>query len=187
MLQVQRVEAFGKPAVDWGQEVASLGAFALVSPKAGEAHRGQQFPQFCALPLRNCECLMVPPLGGGSIAVARSKLPRDRCNSASKARSSFVSMISAASARCSIPSRGCPSTAHASASHRYCRGVPATAPVARTAVRPRLVARGLPVLPRESQDPIRVVLWPNPKITESHVPSRVPEVPRCAVAPRRCG
>src|SRR6516162_9476350 len=54
--------------MDRRQELASFGAFALVSPKAGEVHRGQQFPQFRALPRRNGECLMVTPLGGGSIA-----------------------------------------------------------------------------------------------------------------------
>src|SRR6266851_5115126 len=42
LLQDRRVEAFLEPAVDWREEVASLGALALVSPEAGEARSREQ-------------------------------------------------------------------------------------------------------------------------------------------------
>ena len=46
LLQVARVEAFGKPAVDRSEQVASLLRLALVAPEAREAHGGAEFPGF---------------------------------------------------------------------------------------------------------------------------------------------
>src|SRR5215471_10113128 len=54
--------------MDRREELASFRALALILPNAGEAHRGPQLPQFCALPFCNGECPMVTLLGGGSIA-----------------------------------------------------------------------------------------------------------------------
>jgi hypothetical protein len=44
LLEDRRVEALGEPAVNWCEEVAGFGAFALVSPKAREAHGGANLP-----------------------------------------------------------------------------------------------------------------------------------------------
>src|SRR4029077_13960751 len=40
--QIARVEAFGEPAVDRGEEGARFGALALIAPQAREARRGAQ-------------------------------------------------------------------------------------------------------------------------------------------------
>jgi len=47
--QVARVEALGEPAVDRGEEVARLGALALVAPQAREARRSAQLERASAL------------------------------------------------------------------------------------------------------------------------------------------
>jgi hypothetical protein len=44
LLEDRRVEALGEPAVNWCEEVAGFGAFALVSPKAREARGGANLP-----------------------------------------------------------------------------------------------------------------------------------------------
>src|SRR5262249_23267143 len=54
LLQVKRVEAFGEPAIDGREQVASLGALALIAPEAGEVESCTQLPEFGALPLRHC-------------------------------------------------------------------------------------------------------------------------------------
>src|ERR1700720_404885 len=43
LLQVGGVEAFGKPAIDRGDEVAGFGAPALLAPQPGEIADGAQF------------------------------------------------------------------------------------------------------------------------------------------------
>src|SRR5216684_1638854 len=70
LLQDRRVEAFLEPAVDWREEVASLGALALVSPEAGEARSRAQFPELGALVAcdiqRVAKCLLSrSPISGG--------------------------------------------------------------------------------------------------------------------------
>ena len=47
--EVARVEAFGEPAVDRGEEVARFGALALIAPEAREARRGAQLERAGAL------------------------------------------------------------------------------------------------------------------------------------------
>ena len=42
LLQNRRVETFGEPAVDRGQEFTGFGALALIPPKTGEATSGAQ-------------------------------------------------------------------------------------------------------------------------------------------------
>jgi hypothetical protein len=43
LLQIERVEAFGEPAVNRSQQFASLLRFALRTPEASEAHCGAEF------------------------------------------------------------------------------------------------------------------------------------------------
>jgi hypothetical protein len=50
LLQIERVEALGEPAVDQSEQFASLLRFALVTPEAREAYCRAEFPGFC-LPL----------------------------------------------------------------------------------------------------------------------------------------
>jgi hypothetical protein len=55
VLQDGRVEAFGEPAINWCEEIASFGGFPLVAPEAGELkncnllRRGHQGPIFACL------------------------------------------------------------------------------------------------------------------------------------------
>jgi hypothetical protein len=44
LFQIGRAEAFGEPAVDWGEQVAGFGAAALITPQARQGSRGAQFP-----------------------------------------------------------------------------------------------------------------------------------------------
>jgi hypothetical protein len=46
LLQIERVEAFRKPAIHRSEQLASLLRFALVAPEACEAHGGAEFPRF---------------------------------------------------------------------------------------------------------------------------------------------
>jgi hypothetical protein len=48
-LQIERVEAFGKPAVDPSEKFAGLIPFALIAPQPRHAHRRAQFPGLCLL------------------------------------------------------------------------------------------------------------------------------------------
>ena len=45
LLQIERVEAFGKPAVDRGEKIASLIPLALIAPKPRHAHCCAQPPR----------------------------------------------------------------------------------------------------------------------------------------------
>jgi hypothetical protein len=58
-LQDRRVEAFGEPVVDRREEIASLGALALVAPEAGEAGGGAELEHFCTLTLCYGDGLLV--------------------------------------------------------------------------------------------------------------------------------
>jgi hypothetical protein len=40
--QVRRVEAFGEPAIDWGEKIVGLGGSSLVAPESGEAGAGAE-------------------------------------------------------------------------------------------------------------------------------------------------
>ena len=44
LLQIERVEAFGEPAVDRSEQFASLLRLPLIAPEPRHAHRGAQFP-----------------------------------------------------------------------------------------------------------------------------------------------
>ena len=46
LLQIERVEALGEPAVDRGEQIAGLPALALLAPEPRHAHRGAEFPGF---------------------------------------------------------------------------------------------------------------------------------------------
>ena len=45
ILEVRRVEAFGEPAVDRGEQVMGFGAAISVAAEPGEGDGGAQFPQ----------------------------------------------------------------------------------------------------------------------------------------------
>ena len=49
LLQIERVEAFGEPAVDRSEKIAGLIPLALIAPEPRHAHRGAQFPGLCLL------------------------------------------------------------------------------------------------------------------------------------------
>src|SRR5262249_22773841 len=56
LLQIARVEALSEPAVHRSEQFASLLHLALVTPKAGEAHGGAEFPGLCLLLTGDGEC-----------------------------------------------------------------------------------------------------------------------------------
>ena len=49
LFQIERVEAFGEPAVDRSEQFAGLLRLPLIAPEPRHAHRGAQFPRFCLL------------------------------------------------------------------------------------------------------------------------------------------
>src|SRR5262245_17775746 len=68
VLQVARVEAFGEPAVDRGEEIARFGALALIAPEAREARRSAQLERAGALLAGDGEGAVVA--GGGLVGGA---------------------------------------------------------------------------------------------------------------------
>jgi hypothetical protein len=55
LLEVTRIEPFGKPAVDRSEQFASLLRLALGAPEPSHAHRGAEFPGFSLLLARDCK------------------------------------------------------------------------------------------------------------------------------------
>src|SRR5262245_46378417 len=49
LFQIERIEAFSEPAVDWSQQFAGLLRLALIAPEARHADRGSQLPELGAL------------------------------------------------------------------------------------------------------------------------------------------
>src|SRR5262249_9447605 len=66
--EVARVEAFGEPAVDRGEQFARFGALALIAPQAREARRGAQLEGAGALLAGDGEGAVVA--GGGLVGGA---------------------------------------------------------------------------------------------------------------------
>jgi hypothetical protein len=55
LLQIARIEAFLKPAVDRSEKLASLLPFTLIAPEPRHAHCRAQFPGLCLLRSGDCE------------------------------------------------------------------------------------------------------------------------------------
>jgi hypothetical protein len=55
LFQVERIKAFGEPAVDRREKLASLPPLALIAPEPRHAHRGTQFQGLCLLLARDGE------------------------------------------------------------------------------------------------------------------------------------
>src|SRR6202040_2992409 len=53
LLQIERIETFGEPAVDRSEKLASLIPLALIAPQPGHAHSGTEFPGFRLLCTRD--------------------------------------------------------------------------------------------------------------------------------------
>ena len=49
LLQIERVKAFGEPAVDRSEKLAGLIPLALIAPEPRHAHCGAQLPGLCLL------------------------------------------------------------------------------------------------------------------------------------------
>ena len=64
LFEVGGVEAFGEPAVDRREQVAGLGAAALLAAQPGEAHGGAQFPKLGLLLLSDAQGFAIQFLGG---------------------------------------------------------------------------------------------------------------------------
>src|SRR6476661_2504248 len=58
LLQIERVEAFRKPAVNRSEQFASLLRLAMVAPEARHTHCGTEFPRFCLLRACDRECAL---------------------------------------------------------------------------------------------------------------------------------
>ena len=109
VFQAAGVEALGEPAVNRGEEVAGLGAAALLAPQPGEIAGGAQFQRFCSLGLGDADRLLK---GGPSSSLfsASSTDPVSRCSSASHICSPMVRAVS-------NPSRSAASAAARSPGH----------------------------------------------------------------------
>jgi hypothetical protein len=77
LLQDRRVEAFGEPSVDRGEEIVGFGALALVAPQAGEAGGGVQLKNLCALPLGDGNGSLIVFLRSGLIACGAQQVAVD--------------------------------------------------------------------------------------------------------------
>ena len=75
LLQIERVEAFGEPAVDRREQFASLLRLPLIAPEPRHAHRRAQFQGLCLLLARDGECTLKIRLGFRRIRLGR--LERD--------------------------------------------------------------------------------------------------------------
>ena len=53
LLQIERVKAFGEPAVDRSEKIAGLIPLALIAPEPRNAHCGAEFPGLCLLRARD--------------------------------------------------------------------------------------------------------------------------------------
>jgi len=63
LFEVGRIEAFGKPAEDWGEQCRRLLRPPLLSAQAGEAHRAAEFPGLRVLPACDGDALLHGRLG----------------------------------------------------------------------------------------------------------------------------
>src|SRR5262249_23574908 len=54
LLQIERIEALGKPAVDRSEQFASLLRLPPITPEPRHAHRCAQFQRLCLLPAGDC-------------------------------------------------------------------------------------------------------------------------------------
>ena len=68
-LKVERLEAFGEPAVDRREKIAGFAAATLVSAQPGEARCGAQFPELGSLLRGDVEGFAVQFLGGLGISL----------------------------------------------------------------------------------------------------------------------
>ena len=59
LLQIERVEAFGEPAVDRSENFSGLIPLALIVPEPRHGRRGAEFPGFSLLLTRNRERALV--------------------------------------------------------------------------------------------------------------------------------
>jgi hypothetical protein len=96
VLQVRRVQTLGEPAVNWGENVARLGAATLMRPEAGErGRRPQNFDScFCAnaiASVRHCSAAT-----GRDSGKARSISALRRSSSGSYQRSPVLAAASSA-------------------------------------------------------------------------------------------
>jgi hypothetical protein len=63
LLQIARVEAFGEPAIDRREKIASLLRLFLIALETCEPHGSAEFPGFCLLLTRHCKCALKIFLG----------------------------------------------------------------------------------------------------------------------------
>ena len=98
VLQVRRVQTLGEPAVNWGENVARLGAATLMRPEAGERGRRPQLPKFRLLLLRQRNCISQALFGGNGaqLGKARSISALRRSSSGSYQRSPVLAAASSA-------------------------------------------------------------------------------------------
>ena len=53
LLQIERLETLGEPAIDGGEQIADLILSTLIAPQPGHAHCGSEFPGLCLLLARD--------------------------------------------------------------------------------------------------------------------------------------
>ena len=82
VLEVGGVEAFGEPAVDRREQVAGLGALALIAPQASEAGRGAQLQGFRLLAAGGVDRPLEPGCCFGTLAGLGQDYAASRCSSA---------------------------------------------------------------------------------------------------------
>ena len=63
VFQIERIEAFGEPAIDRSKKLASLIPFPLVAPEPRHAHCCAEFPRLCLLLWERCGLWASTPNG----------------------------------------------------------------------------------------------------------------------------
>ena len=125
LFQIERVEAFGEPAVDRSEQIAGLLPLALIAPEPRHAHCRAQFPGLCLLLTRDSErtleiCLRFRSVRLGDI---KSDFAGNAIISASNHVSLVVSTAVIASPMQRQASSNWPSSAYALAKYDTCKGI----------------------------------------------------------------
>ena len=97
VLEVGGVEAFGEPAVDRREQIASRGVAALVAAQSGKARGGAQFPELGLLLPGDAKGLSIQFSAASECPCRSSNWPRCRWSSAANQRSRVLSTICKAS------------------------------------------------------------------------------------------
>src|SRR5262245_42578227 len=75
LLEIRRVEPFGEPIVNRGQQRTRFGLLVLLLPETTEAHCGPQLQRFCLLATGDVQSRLQP---GFRLRLRRPRLPQEQ-------------------------------------------------------------------------------------------------------------